>query len=178
MPKYFQFGLLKLQRPYQMPKLIWITFVFFLNSCAFSEMVFPGLTQRSVSKEKKSLIYYVGANRLNLYSQPNSTSKIIARLPLHQKVMRSNLDNGFAYVTVAENSLKGWVDNAQLIWKLPTRTNPAKVDKIPSNTGSSEPKIIEKPTSTEAVVPAEPQETNAVTGSQPTTIPPSIFNPF
>lgn len=174
MPESRHISMLKLQHLFH----IFVVSVFLLNSCAFSERVFQDSTQQSDPKEKGSLIYYVGVNHLKLYSESNSSSKIITRLPKHQKVLRSRLDKGFAYVTVAGNGLKGWVDNAQLIWKLPARTTTTKVDKVPFETSKSEPKITEKPASTETAAPAEPQEPDAVNGSQPATIPSSIFNPF
>jgi len=63
------------------------------------------------------LLYYVGSDGVPLYRAPGSD--VIARLPRHQKVYRTKLSHGYAFVRVGDGGQEGWVDNATLIWRLP-----------------------------------------------------------
>jgi len=89
--------------------------------------------------------YYVGVDGLSLFPEPQPQNKT-ATLPLHQKVVRTRLERGWAFVTVEGSGLQGWVDNAKLIWRLPTtgkaideKDSPIARSEAPSTPAASEP---------------------------------------
>ena len=127
-------------------------------------------------------VYYVGVDGLKVYSEASTSSKVVGTLALHEKVTRTRLDRGYAYVESSKSAVKGWVNNAQLIWRLPS----APTAGTP---GAAEPQP-EEPTAP-AEAPQEPQvaEPTAPAATPPPTatpIPqatprgaaPSIFNPY
>jgi hypothetical protein len=63
-------------------------------------------------------VFYAGAEGLPLYELPTASSPVIARLTLHQRVTRLGMSRGYANVAT-EAGLSGWVDNADLLWRLP-----------------------------------------------------------
>jgi hypothetical protein len=69
--------------------------------------------------------YFAGAADLAVFAEASSTSKVVGHLALHEKVIRSRVDHGYAYVTAERGGLTGWVNNAQLIWRLP-RASPVR----------------------------------------------------
>ena len=71
--------------------------------------------------------YYTAIDGLKLYKEPRRSKAHLAQLPLHQKVYRSKLEGGYAYVKVDGSDMKGWVDTAQLIWCLPVKPPDAPV---------------------------------------------------
>jgi hypothetical protein len=129
--------------------------------------------------ESSARVYYAGADRLTLYSEPSASSKVIRRLALHERVTRFKLEQGYAYVQT-DSGEKGWVDNGQLIWRLPsapTTTAPA-VPRIeePAAEESQEQRVTQ-PTAT-ATEPS-PARTNAPTpGPTPGGVEPSIFDAY
>ena len=130
--------------------------------------------------ESKPLPYYAGVKGLTLYAQPSPDSEIVTRLRLHQKVLRTKLVRGYAYVTVVESGATGWVDNGKLIWKLPVKTAPAKIETKTTlpETKPQEAATKEPPTPEETIAPPKPEKTDAWSKPQPGTVSPSIFNPF
>lgn len=132
-------------------------------------------------------VYFAGSDGLKLYSEPSASSKVLGALSLHEKVTRFKLEHGFAYVESATGGGKGWVINAQLIWRLPsatTTTAPAAAapepeapeepaeeppQAPPTPAAAAEPTAT--PTSTFAAAPPSPQTT-------PRGVAPSIFNPY
>ncbi len=62
---------------------------------------------------------------MTVHSNPTAAAKIVGRLALHEKVSRTQLERGYAYVTSATSGISGWVDNAQLIWRLSDAGAPA-----------------------------------------------------
>ncbi len=98
-------------------------------------------------------VYYAGVEGLKVYSEPSGSSKVVGQLSLHEKVTRSKLEHGFAFVESAKSDTKGWVNNAQLIWRLPTAPTtaaPAAAEPPPA-----EP---EAPAAEEPPAPAAPEE--------------------
>jgi hypothetical protein len=136
--------------------------------------------------------FYVGEAGVALHPTPQRSSAPIATLALHQKVYRSKLEKGFAYVTVAGGGPKGWVDNAKLLWKLPASSAPA------ARPAAAEPDAAEEATSQDPVRPEEPSPDGDAKGGEAATtsesaeaVPtesqpakpssdadPTIFNPF
>lgn len=131
-------------------------------------------------------VYYAGVEGLKVYSEPSASSKVVGKLSLHEKVTRTKLERGYAYVESAKTGAKGWVINAQLIWRLPTApraAEPAPADEQPEEPAISgeTPQVVE-PTAT----PTEPlpAPTNTPVSMPPSStatprgVAPSIFNPY
>lgn len=72
-------------------------------------------------------LYYAATDGVVMYTLPSATSDVVARLTLHQPVTRLSLTRGFANVTT-EAGLVGWVDNTQLLWRLPATPIPTPTD--------------------------------------------------
>ncbi len=67
-------------------------------------------------------VYYAASAGLEVFSKPASSSKVVGRLYPYQRVTRSKIENGYAYVEADETAVKGWVDNAKLLWRIPAPT--------------------------------------------------------
>src|SRR5262249_30922723 len=63
--------------------------------------------------------YYAGVAGLKVYSEPTSSSKVVGKLPLHEPVTRYKVERGYAYVKADARGLTGWVNNTNLLWRLP-----------------------------------------------------------
>ena len=64
--------------------------------------------------------FYARTEGLKVYSEPSASSKVVGTLSLHEKVTRSKVERGYAYVESTKSVVKGWVDNAKLTWRSPT----------------------------------------------------------
>jgi hypothetical protein len=125
-------------------------------------------------------MYYAGAEGVQVYSEPSASSKIVGKLSLHEKVIRTKLEKGYAYVQSTKSSVKGWVKNADLIQRLPT----APTTGTPSPTSPEAPAAEEL--TPEAATPAgelPPTPTSTPVAPAPSTptrggVAPSIFNPY
>ena len=141
------------------------------------------------TKAAQPRVYYAGAEGLKLYSEPSVSSKVVGSLTLHEKVTRSKVERGYAYVESAKSGVKGWVNNAQLLWRLPTA--PTTAAPAPE----AQPEEAVAPTGEEPQAPVAPEA--AATAAEPTAMPtntavaaprsptatprgvaPSIFNPY
>ena len=134
-------------------------------------------------------VYYAGVEGLKVYSEPSTSSKVIGQLSLHEKVTRSKLERGYAYVESAKSGAKGWVNNAQLLWRLPG--TPTTAAPAPAEAQPEEP---EAPAAEEPEAPAPPEATATAAEPPPTSTPvpaappsskatprgvaPSIFDPY
>ncbi len=133
-------------------------------------------------------VYYAGIEGLKVYSEPSASAKVVGVLSLHEKVTRTKLESGYAYVESAK--AKGWVKNAQLIWRLPTAPTsaaPAPAEpqpeepEAPAAEAPQEPQVPEPtataaeplPAPTHTPVPAPPSSQ-----ATPRGVAPSIFNPY
>lgn len=133
-------------------------------------------------------VYYAGAEGMKVYSEASTSSKVVGTLSLHEKVVRSDLQRGYALVESSKSGLKGWVDNAQLIWRLPTAPGtgaPAKVEAEPEEPEAPAPEepsptAAPQPTPTAEVFPTSVPAPTAAPREMPTPRPvgPSIFNPY
>src|SRR5262249_44913464 len=63
--------------------------------------------------------YYASEAGLKVYSEPTSSSKVVGKLSLHEKVTRFKVDRGYAYVKADASGLAGWVNNSMLLWRPP-----------------------------------------------------------
>jgi|GEM_PF-1860990 len=75
----------------------------------------------SSSKDSKAAAQtlYAGLQGLKVYKKPAPSSEVLGKLSLHQKVTRSKVDNGYAYVRVQGGKLEGWVVNSKLLSRVP-----------------------------------------------------------
>ena len=162
-----------------------------LAGCASVRQTVGGWFGRTPSAEKaaaKSVpgprVYYANVGGLNVYAEPSASSKVVGALSLHEKVTRSRVERGYAYVESSTSGVKGWVRNARLIWHLPTPAARGPAEAQPEAPEATEPEAPE-PTA-----PAEEPPTTTTTTTAPapraprrstTTLPgvtPSIFNPY
>ena len=134
--------------------------------------------------------YYAGVEGLKVYSDPSTSAKVVGTLSLHEKVARTNLERGYAFVESSKSGLKGWVDNAQLIWRLPTAATTGAPGTVETEPAEPEAAAPEEPSPTETVAP-QPTPTAEVFPTKvphptpaplemptPRPIGPSIFNPY
>jgi hypothetical protein len=94
--------------------------------------------------------FYSAAAGLPVHAEPAGGSAVVGRLSLHERVERSELAHGYAHV-VSAGGVEGWVDNAKLLWRIPTAT---KAPAAPASV--SEPPAPPEPEPTPAAAPAPP----------------------
>jgi hypothetical protein len=126
--------------------------------------------------ETAPVVYYAGMDQLTVYSEPRSSSSPVTQLPLHQKVYRYKMEKGYAYIKVEGSGVTGWVDNARLIWRLPSQQQ-----KAPTPTAAEAAAPEPPPTATETPTeqkPTSPAPSAPAAPSTPRPIGPSIFNPY
>lgn len=150
--------------------------------------------------KKTASVYYASQAGTKLYAKPSFTSAVIGSLSLHQKVVRSQLDHGFAYVEVVGSGKQGWVENAKLIWKIPATAPAAAASPAAPADGSDEgadqpveaaaaespDETAEQAPGNAETVPVEngrdssPPQARPASGveADPTDSDPSLFNPF
>lgn len=68
------------------------------------------------AKKAEGLVYYCAEDKLPLYPRP-SFGEPVATLELNEKLVRTKLVKGFAFVRVERLNVYGWVDNAKLDWR-------------------------------------------------------------
>ena len=159
----------------------------------------PSPTPKAPTGAQAPRAYYAGVEGLKVYSEPSSASKVVGTLSLYEKVTRFKVERGYALVESAKSGVKGWVNNAQLTWRLPTAPSaaaPAGVEAHPEEPVApvgeeqAEPEEPVAPPGEE--LPSAPEAT--ATESLPTRTPvptapanslptpravgPSIFNPY
>jgi hypothetical protein len=145
-------------------------------------------------------VYYAASAGLAVHSEASASSKTIGRLGQYEKVIRTRLERGYAYIRSESGAVQGWVDNAQLIWRVPTRKPAPQPDSkavapspgpepVKAEEPSASPPPAPPPAATPApVVPAATPEPAAVvpvseppptpTPAKPTKARPEMFNPF
>jgi hypothetical protein len=74
--------------------------------------------EQSVFGEKGET-WYSGRAGLEVRASNFVTSKVIGRLALYEPVERTKTERGFAQIESAKSGLKGWVEDAGLIARLP-----------------------------------------------------------
>lgn len=68
---------------------------------------------------KGEVAYFAAVDDLSVRDGARLSAKVVGHLELHQVVLRSTVDNGYARVRVPCGSLRGWVDDDKLVAKLP-----------------------------------------------------------
>jgi hypothetical protein len=101
-------------------------------------------------------VFYAGHEDLALHELPSGASKVVARLALYQRVTRVNLGRGYTQVRT-DSGLEGWVDTADLLWRLPFTPAPAVAG--------------------EAAVPPVPATATAVPAAAPIPATPAVLTP-
>src|SRR5262249_38451881 len=89
--------------------------------------------------EQQGTPYFSALDGLPVHAQASGAAQIVGRLTLHERVVRPRLEAGWAYVTAEDGGLSGWVDNAQLIWRLPATEHEAPAaspDQAPSTSAT------------------------------------------
>jgi hypothetical protein len=156
----------------------------------FGESPTPAPTAPAAANQG-SEVFYAAIDGLVLHTLPSGSSPVVARLTLHQRLTRTGITRGYANVTT-EAGLQGWVDNAQLLWRLPIApaATAAPVEPSPASVGAEAAPTAaaaEVPTAAEAVdtplptatAPSAPAPSDTPT-AQPTKAgaAPAIFDPF
>lgn len=136
--------------------------------------------------------FFVGVDGLALYTKPSVASPLIKRLSLHQKVLRSKLEKGYAYIRLPDTGEEGWVVNAKLIWKLPAKAEPVKkkaptITDQPIRSNDQKPTVLDQEADSQPNLPAEDsapvskpaqQPKEKAIEPEPGTVSPTIFNSF
>jgi hypothetical protein len=137
--------------------------------------------------------YYAASEGLPVYAEPSSSAKVVGRLAQYERVTRSRLERGYALIRADRSGAQGWVDNAQLLWRVPSATaEPKNAEELPAAGGAAEhgeapppeSTASPSPTSTPALVAATPATPPAAQPSPPRARPtsagpaPSMFNPY
>lgn len=141
-------------------------------------------------------VYYAASDGLVVRADASPASPVVGRLAQYQRVVRTQLKNGWAYVA-ADGGPSGWVDNAQLVWRVPAQGNPpaaapaagqapepapsaapaeaaappAAVAPAPAPTAAPAPEAPPEPSPAPAPPPPQPTANK----SQPS---PDMFDPF
>jgi len=186
-----------------LPTLVLITL---LAGCASLERTFDEMfakTPPAAGEPGAGGTFYAKVDGLAVHEQPARTAKVVGKLALREKVVRTRLERGWAYVRAEKSGLAGWVDNAQLDWRLAGGAAPA--DAAHPSDGAGAPAKPEEPAAPaggaagesageERAAPAEaspaaqessaptptstPATVDAPTAAKPTAAPASIFDPF
>jgi len=73
----------------------------------------------TAASSRQGQTFYAAVAGMTVHAEASMSSDVVGRLALHEKVTRSRLEHGYAYVTADASGIEGWVDNAQLLWRLP-----------------------------------------------------------
>jgi hypothetical protein len=160
-----------------------------LSSCgSVKEKVGGWLEPISPSQEAATAsgVYYARVEGLTVYDEPSASSGVVGALALHEKVTRLKLERGYAYVQGSRSGVKGWVNNAELIWRLPAAAAPSEPAPSEARPEDASATGDEATTPEAAQAPAsdpEPQPTSAPAPPAPPTTtpgdtPPSIFDAY
>lgn len=150
-------------------------------------------TPAAAGAAQREEVFYAASDGLAMHSLPSGSSAIVARLALHQRVTRTGLTRGYANVTT-ESGLVGWVDNAQLLWRLPVTPGAATTPAVPAaGEGAPAPAVAVETVEPVAATPEVAADTPLPTATEvsappPTATPaaaptkagaaPAIFDPF
>ena len=79
-------------------------------------------------------VYFSAVGGLAVYGQPRASAPVQGHLSLHEKVYRDRVERGYAHVRAEGDRVVGWVDNAKLIWRLPSPPPATASEPLPSST--------------------------------------------
>jgi hypothetical protein len=142
------------------------------SGCAGQSSTVDRWLGREPAPAASGQVFYCAVDGLTVYAGPSRSSAVVGRLSLHEQVVRSKLEGGYARVRAGRTGVEGWVDNAQLLWRLPAGAAPA----APSAGEPAQPETEPAETPAEKAPPptGEP-ETPTREPSKPT---PSVFDRF
>lgn len=106
-----------------MMKRHWVLFLLFsgiisLSLCSCATMDLGAKKSSALDTSGKTDTFYVGVDGLKVFPEPRFSKTCIAELALHEKVVRDQLEKGFAHIRVVKTGQTGWVNNAHLLWKI------------------------------------------------------------
>ncbi len=115
--------------------MLLVSAFFSLEACAMVDSATKGPTPNDKSAAPR--VYYAGVEGLKMYSESSFKGAPIARLPLHEKVLRYKMERGFAYVKVPGTGQTGWVRNRDLVWRTPapSKKRPETASAPPAEPG-------------------------------------------
>jgi hypothetical protein len=102
----------------------------------------PTAQPAAVAGAQAPRVYDVRTDGLKVYSEASASSTVVGTLALYEKVTRTRLDRGYACVESSQSGVKGWVNNAELIWRLPsapTTGAPAPAEPEPEEPAAPAP---------------------------------------
>jgi uncharacterized membrane protein len=152
-----------------------ITAALLLSACAS----LPGLRDETP--------LYAGQAGLRVHESASAGSRVVGTLALHERVLRSEVERGWAHVRSDRSGLKGWVDNARLLNRIPSAHAPAaSPDAQPAAaTGPAAATPVAPDTQAASPapdLPAEPVVTTPEETPPPAPDPPkrepAVFDPF
>lgn len=147
----------------------------FLAGCASVKKTTEGwwgdVTGSSTSGQPQGggSVYYAASDGLVMRASASGSAAIVGRLTQYQRVVRTQLTNGWAYVTT-DGGLSGWVDNAQLVWRVPATGGAPATGAAPASadtTAAPAPAATAAPTD----VPAAPAEAGPAPTPEPAPMP-------
>ncbi|MFN8600230.1 MAG: SH3 domain-containing protein [Candidatus Binatia bacterium] len=133
----------------------------------WNDVTGPGSTSGDTSQQQSS-VYYAASDGLVVRGDASPSAAVVGRLTQYQRVVRTQLKNGWAYVTT-DGGLSGWVDNAQLVWRVPAQgggapaaapSQPAAPAAAPAAVPTAAPAPADVPAPAEPAAP-EPAPTAA-----------------
>jgi len=157
------------------------------SGCAGGSPTLDRWLGRSPSPAASAGVFYSAVDGLTVYAGPARSSAVVGKLPRYERVVRSQLQGGFAQVQAGRSGLEGWVDNSKLLWRLPeagapsaaAAEGPAPEDGVsapnPAASGASEVAPATGEAGTSATPPAREPEKPPAEPSKPK---PSVFDPF
>ena len=122
-----------------------------VGGCSALDALFGDAAAPKPGAAGRADVFYAGVEGLEMHSLPTATSDTLARLDLHQPVTRIGLARGYANVST-EAGVVGWVDNANLLWRLPAAPVPATGAEQAPAEPVAPPPVAEAP----AIAPAAP----------------------
>ena len=141
----------------------------------------PAAGETAAGGASSPRVYYASVEGLKVYAEPTGSSKVVGALALHERVTRTRVERGYAYVQSAKSDLKGWVDNGALTWRVPAGAAPAAgehEEPAPSQergqtAAPAGPEGEEPPAAPAAAAPPPAPEPAAAEAVTSTTLPPS-----
>ena len=102
-------------------RILIVTAALTLAGCAGAQKTVGGWfgDEAASGTQQAGTVYFAASDGLPMHSDASFSSPVVGRLALHEKVVRTRLQSGYAYVVSDQSGVAGWVDNAQLIWRLP-----------------------------------------------------------
>lgn len=136
------------------PSAVLFALILVLTGCSAVQGTVGGWFGEEAAPSGASVsgVYFAGSDGLMVHSDASGSSAVVGRLAPYEKVVRSRLRDGYAYVVSEKSGLAGWVDNAQLVWRV-------------SGTGASASKGGAEPAATSPAPAGDPSGTPVETGT-------------